>query len=122
MHTTKALRKLFYQSVPSMHVTRLNTFLDVVQALAQDARATLTSLGRGLVGQTYDKHKIKRVDRLLSNATLYQERHSIYSALSRRLLQGLPEVIIAIDWSPLCADQSWHLHHPLHAVTGCSLL
>jgi hypothetical protein len=121
MHTTKVLHKLLYQSVPSMHATRLNTFLDVVQALTQGARATLTSLGRGLVGKTYDKHKIKRVDRLLSNAMLYQECHSIYSALCRRLLQGLSEVIIAIDWSPLCADQSWHLLRAAIPVGGRSL-
>ena len=60
MHTIQVLHKLLYQSVPSMHATRLNTFLLVVQALTQGARATPTSLGRGLVGLIYDKHKIKR--------------------------------------------------------------
>ena len=88
MHTVKVLHKLLYQSVPSMHATRFNTLLVVVQSLTQGARASVTSLGRGLPGQAYDKHKIKRVDRLLSNAALYQECHSVYSALTRRLLRG----------------------------------
>ena len=59
MHTVKVLHKLLYQSVPSMHTTRLNTFLITVPALTQGAHATVTSLGRGLMGQAYDKHKIK---------------------------------------------------------------
>jgi hypothetical protein len=95
--------------VSPIHAARLNTIIASVQALTQGARATVTSLGRGLIGKAYDKHKIKRVDRLVSNAQLYQECHSIYSALTRRLLLGLSEVIIAIDWSPLRADQSWQL-------------
>ncbi len=121
MHTFKVLHKLLCQSVPSMHATRLNTFLIAIQALTQGARATVTSLGRGLAGQAYDKHKIKRVDRLLSNAMLYRESHAIYNALTRRVLQGLSEVIIAIDWSPLCADQSWHLLRAAIPVGGRSL-
>jgi hypothetical protein len=121
MHTAKVLHKLLIQSVPSIHATRLNTVIVSVQALTQGARATVTSLGRGLMGKAYDKHKIKRVDRLLSNARLYQERHSIYNALTRRLLLGLSEVIIAVNWSPLCADQSWQLLRAAIPVGGRSL-
>ena len=121
MHTAKVLHKLLAQSVPSIHATRLNAIIASVQSLAQGARATVTSLGRGLMGQAYDKHKIKRVDRLLSNAQLYQERHSIYCALTRRLLLGLSQAIIAIDWSPLCADQSWQLLRAAIPVGGRSL-
>jgi hypothetical protein len=95
--------------------------LAAVQALTRGAQATITSLGRGLTGTAYIKHKIKRVDRLLSNPYLYQERHFIYKALSGRLLLGLSEAIIAIDWSPLCADQSWHLLRAAIPVGGRSL-
>jgi len=121
MHTVKVLHKLLSQSVPSIHTARLKSFIATVQSLSHGASATVTSLGRGLFGLTYDKHKIKRVDRLLSNAQLYQERHSIYCALTRRLLLGLSEVIIAIDWSPLCADQSWQLLRAAIPVGGRSL-
>ena len=109
MHTTKVLHKLLHQSVPSIHASRLKIFLLAVQALTQGARATVTSLGRGLTGLAFDKHKIKRVDRLLSNALLYRESHAIYCAMTRQILQGLSEAVICIDWSPLCADQSTHL-------------
>ena len=64
----------------------------------------MTSIGRGLAGNVYDKHKIRRMDRLVSNPLLYRERHAIFTALTQRIVNGLSEPIIAIDWSPLCAD------------------
>jgi len=81
MHTVKVLHTLLRQSVPSIHATRLDSVIATVQSIVYGARATVTSLGRGLSGKAYDKHKIKRVDRLLSNSILYQERHAIYLAV-----------------------------------------
>lgn len=121
MHTIKVLHKLFRQSVPSIHATRLRTLMAAVQAITQGAKASVTSLGRGLAGNVYDKHKIKRMDRLLSNKHLYQEAHAVYSALTQALLKGLSEPIIAIDWSPLCADQSGQLLRAAIPVGGRSL-
>ncbi len=121
MHTVKVLHTLLRQSVPSIHATRLDSVVATVQSIVYGARATVTSLGRGLSGKVYDKHKIKRVDRLLSNSFLYRERHVIYQALTRRLLQQVSEAIIAIDWSPLCADQQWHLLRAAIPVGGRSL-
>jgi len=95
--------------------------LIAVQVLTEGAKASVTSLGRGLPGHAYDKHKIKRIDRLLSNDFLYQERHQIYSALTQQLLSRLPDPVIAIDWSPLCADQSWQLLRAAIPVGGRSL-
>ena len=118
MHTVAVLHKLLLQSVPAMHATRLNTFMAAVQALTQGAKASVTSLGRGLTGRVYDKHKIKRMDRLLSNPHLQQETQAIYSTLTQQLLTALAEPIIAIDWSPLCADQSWQLLRAAIPVGG----
>lgn len=116
-----ALYNLLHRSAPSIHITRLRAMLAAIQALTTGAQATVTSLGRGLAGPTFIKHKIKRIDRLLSNPHLYRERHFIYRALTRQLLNSLPQTIIAIDWSPLCADQSWHLLRAAIPVGGRSL-
>ncbi len=86
MHTVAVLHKLLLQSVPAMHATRLNTLMAAVQTLTQGAKASVTSLGRGLAGSVYDKHKIKRMDRLLSNQHLQQETQAIYGALTKQLL------------------------------------
>lgn len=121
MHAMSLLHKVIGKRCGDIHATRLNTFFSIVVALTAGATASVTSLGRGLVGNTFDKHKIKRADRLLSNDYLYQKRHQIYSALIRQLLTGLPEPVIAIDWSPLCADQSWQLLRAAIPVGGRSL-
>jgi hypothetical protein len=84
-------------------------------------QASVTSLGRGLAGNAYGKHKIKRMDRLLSNPHLYQERFSIYSAITETIIANVSEPIIAIDWSPLCADQSFQLLRAAIPVGGRSL-
>jgi hypothetical protein len=121
MHTPRVLNDLLRHSAPSIHATRLKAMLAAVQALTTGTQATVTSLGRGLMGAAYVKHKIKRIDRLLSNPHLYQERHVIYRVMTGRLLKCLPEVIIAVDWSPSCADQSWHLLRAAIPVGGRSL-
>ena len=61
------------------------------------------------------------MDRLLSNKHLCKESHAIYTALIQRILQCIAEPIITIDWSPLCADQSWQLLRAAIPVGGRSL-
>jgi len=121
MYARTLLHRILGKRCPSIHATRLNTCYFAVQSLVDGAKATVTSLGRGLSGTAYDKHKIKRIDRLLSNQSLYQEMKTIYSALADTLLKGLPEPVILIDWSPLCADQSWQLLRAALPVGGRSL-
>lgn len=121
MNTTAVLHKLLSQALSSIHAVRLDALMAAVDSLARGAKASVTSLGRGLAGEAYGKHKIKRMDRLLSNQHLYQERLSIYSAVTRQIVSHLSEPIIAIDWSPLCADQSWQLLRAAIPVRGRSL-
>lgn len=121
MHTVKLLHKLLSRSVPFIHTTRLDAFIAAIQALTRGASASVTSLGRNLTGNSYDKHKIKKIDRLLSNKHLYKERHAIYTVLTQQLLNRISQPVISIDWSPLCADQSWQLLRAAIPVGGRSL-
>lgn len=121
MYATALLHKILDKRCSEIHAARLNICYLAVQALVQGSKAAVTSLGRGLSGSAYDKHKIKRIDRLLSNQALYKELKTFYSALVSVLLKGLSEPIILIDWSPLCADQSWQLLRAALPVGGRSL-
>jgi hypothetical protein len=121
MHTASILSKFLHNVLPSIHAARSKALILAIEALACGAQACVTSLGRGLSGTAYPKHKIKRMDRLLSNPHLYQERFSIYSAITNMLVKGLPEPVITIDWSPLCADQSWQLLRAALPVGGRSV-
>ena len=121
MYARTLLHKNLGKRCHDIHTTRLDTCWLAVQALIDGAHATVTSVGRGMPGCAYDKHKIKRVDRLLSNPLLHQEPPVIYSALTRELLKNMSEPIVLIDWSPLCADQSWQLLRAALPVGGRSL-
>ncbi len=76
--------------------------MQAVQAVTQGAQVFITSLGRHLQGNAFDKHKIKRMDRLVANPHVFRERLLIYKAVTTTLLNGLAEPIIVVDWSPLC--------------------
>lgn len=121
MYATSLLHKTLSGRCLDIHAARMNVCYLAVQSLVEGAKANVTSLGRGLSGTAYDKHKIKRIDRLLSNKALHQELKTIYSALANTVLKDLPEPIILIDWSPLCADQSWQLLRAALPVGGRSL-
>ncbi len=96
MHTVSVLHKLLARSVP-IHAIRLNAAIAAVQALTHGAKATVTSLGRHLAGSAF------------------------YTVLTQHLVKGLPEPVIVIDWSPLCADQSWQLLRAALPVGGRSI-
>ncbi len=64
MYATSLLHKILNHSCCDIHAARLNACYLAVQSLVEGAKATVTSLGRGLSGTAYDKHKIKRIYRL----------------------------------------------------------
>jgi len=121
MHASKVLHKLITRSAPSIHQTRLTSLIAAVTSAASGAKLCITSLGRGLSGPTLDKHKIKRVDRLVSNRHLYQECTKIYAALTEFVLANRSQPIIIIDWSPLCGDLSHQLLRAAVPVGGRSI-
>lgn len=121
MYAITLLHKTLDVHCSDIHADGLNTCYLAVQSLVEGALAAVTSLGRGLSGAAYDKRKIKRIDRLLSNQVLHQELKSLYSVLAHRLLRALVEPIILIDWSPLSADQSCQLLRAALPASGRSL-
>ena len=64
-------------SVPTMPATRLSSLLAHVEELLIGQRLGLTAVGRHLRGNTQEKDKIKRADRLVGNHHLGSERRSV---------------------------------------------
>lgn len=105
MHATAVLQKLLRRSIPSLHLKRLTTLVAVVGSALQGGRLTLSALGRSLNGGCAVRHRIKRVDRLLGNTHLHQDRLLFYRCLCDLLLAGRPEPILIVDWSDLRPDR-----------------
>lgn len=86
---------------PNIHKTRKISIHACIRSLMHGADGTVTSIGRGIKSEAYEKHNIKRADRLLSNVHLWHELPQIYTALSLHLCKFTPNPIIHIDWSDL---------------------
>jgi hypothetical protein len=109
MHATAVLQKLLRRSIPSIHLKRLAAVTAIVGSALCGRRLTLSALGRNLDTSCAVRHRVKRVDRLLGNAHLQDERLLFYRVLCDLLIGARPEPILIVDWSDLKADQSWHL-------------
>lgn len=82
--------------------TKQKALIEMTSSLLNNSRLTLTSLGRHMQGEAFVKHKIKRVDRWLSNDALYNQSLEIYKAVFSSLLSKRKELNILIDWSGCC--------------------
>jgi hypothetical protein len=80
MHPIAVLHQHLQKAVPSIHGTRLKALMAAVGSVLCGAQVSITSLGRGLSNTAFIKHKIKRMDRLIGNTRLYQERWRFYAA------------------------------------------
>jgi len=81
----------------------------------------LTSLGRHIRGDTLEKHKIKRIDRLLGNHRLNHERRAVYQWMCRLLVAQCSRPCINVDWSDIDTAKKLFLLRAAVSVGGRAL-
>jgi len=121
MHALKVLHNKLQHACPFIHQKRLAILVLAIHALLIGQRLSLTQLGRRLASKALVKHNIKRIDRLLSNPHLYQERNSLYHFMSQELLNGHQRPLMIVDWSELTTDRDFHLLRASLPVGGRAL-
>lgn len=121
MRAIAVLQKLFRRSIPSVHLKRLITLTDVVGGAVRGGRLTLSAIARSLEGPCSVRHRVKRVDRLLGNAHLHQERLLFYRMLCDLLIGRRQEPVVIVDWSDLRPDRRWQLLRASVWVHGFAL-
>jgi hypothetical protein len=99
MHVARVLSRWLEERRLVEHKTRNAALVRVVAAALDGAKLSLTHLGRARSGDTFEKHHIKAVDRLLGNPRLHVERAGIYAAIGRTVLRGIKRPVIVVDWS-----------------------
>lgn len=82
-----------------MHRTRLKTLSAVLMGFLECARLGVCAIGRGMGGPVKPRHRIKRVDRFLSNARFDQTE--IMAGLLAEVAARCRRVIVALDWVEL---------------------
>lgn len=104
-----------------MHQKRISALCAAVNSLMDGASLTLTSLARNLAGQAKERHRIRKMDRLLGNQHLHLEKKAIYCAINKLLIKK-EQPIIAIDWSCLSSKDGRYLLRASVALKGRSLV
>lgn len=87
MAVDELLKEHLSISCPHIHSARLQAVVDVTTGLQKSRNLSLTAIGRELSDNTSIKHRVKKVDRLLSNRRLYEEISDLYEGLSGYVLQ-----------------------------------
>lgn len=87
------------QNSCEIHTTRLEALFTGVQALLNCSKLTVVNLGRGIENNVKVKHNINRMNRLVGNQKLHDDRIQLYSHLAKRILGSKKNPIITIDWS-----------------------
>lgn len=78
MQVVKLLHELSAQSLSEMHQSRREALWAGVGGVLRGGQASLTQIGRSLETKAHEKHAIKRIDRLLGNGHLWNERAQCY--------------------------------------------
>src|ERR1700733_5328774 len=104
LRASQIIRGFCGKSLGQFHAARVAALLQVVDAVGNAGRLSLTALGRALRPTTTPKHRIKRVDRLLGNLRLQLELNNWYALLARKLLKSQRRPLIALDWTQVSCD------------------
>lgn len=118
MHGLQLLHTLLSKSCSKIHSIRLKALEDAVSSLLINNKLTLVQIGRHLSGPARIKNKIKKVDRLLGNKYLYQEREEIYRALCCKLISSSSRPIILVDWSGVTHCGAFHMIRACLPING----
>ncbi len=99
MRDIAILHDLLSKQCPEIHAKRLDSLMLATASLLDGNQLSLTELGRNICGPVAAKHNIKRMDRLLGNASLHQQRQVLYRWHARLLCRANPMPIVLVDWS-----------------------
>lgn len=84
---------------PKIHQKRINSLMVATESLLDGNQLSLTQLGHNITSSVAAKHNIKRIDRLLGNHQLAQDKITLYQWHSRYLWGSNPMPIILVDCS-----------------------
>lgn len=121
MHATLLLNKHLSRVCQGIHKKRMTALMDMVQACIQGKKLSVSGLGRAIKNVVFEKHNIKRADRLIGNPALNQERGQIYRVLARWVISQQHRPIILVDWSKLSTDGHYHALRASLPVGGRAL-
>jgi hypothetical protein len=101
MRAIQIIQRQFRPDLERVHLARFRLVFAAVFTALRCGRISLTALGRAISETTSQKHGIKRIDRLLGNVRLYEERIAFYQAIARRLVSASSRPLVIVDWTAI---------------------
>ncbi len=96
MNVRQLKSKYLLDVTPTMHkVRRLSLFVAIESAI-NGGVLSVTGLGRNIDNRAYEKHRIKRVDRLCGNVHLQQEIPLVYSRMCAAILAKINNLVFML--------------------------
>ncbi len=120
MHAQRIIQDLLDADCSFMHARRRACVAAMVEAGSKGG-LSLMGMSRVVSGAAGIRHRIKRCDRLLGNSKLEKERPLVYGSMAQRILRGMTQPLIIVDWSDLCPDRSQQLLRAALIVQGRAL-
>jgi hypothetical protein len=121
MREIEILHNSLVNYCPEIHLKRVNSLIVGCHALLLGNRLTLTELGRNIDSQCRTKHSIKRMDRLLGNSHLHDERLAVYRWYARQIISSNPMPIVLVDWADVREHQRLMVLRASVALRGRSI-
>jgi len=121
MNVPRFLSRSVARVTPTMHKIRRACFFAAIESAMNGGSLSVTGLGRNICNMALEKHRIKRIDRLCSNAKFHREIKSIYHRLATQAIGQLPRPVIHIDWSDMDDRKAHFLLRASLAAQGRSL-
>lgn len=120
MRASEVLQKVFGSALDRLHAFQRRNLALAVDALTACRRLTLMDLARAWPGALRVRAPLKRLDRLLSNASMHAKREGLHVAMATWLLVAKRPLIV-VDWSDLKGDGRWCLLRAAVPVGGRTL-
>jgi len=121
MQATQLINTHLKKMCQAIHKKRMKALMIMVESCIQGNKLSVTGLGRAIKNAVYEKHNIKRADRLIGNLALNQERGLLYRMMGKWIIGNQKSPVILVDWSDLSSNRSFHLLRASLPVGGRAL-
>lgn len=122
MHFSGLLHKVFGHRSIGIDKRVHRTLLAASKTLCECKNLSIAGLGRHLITKVAVKHVIERMDRLLGNGRLHNNRERYCRAMIQSLVGASPRPVILMDWSGLTRCGEYHFLRASVPVGGWALV
>lgn len=122
MQVVKLLHNMLKKKLNFIHSVRLSSLMSVVHTATTTNKLYLTGLGRNIINKCKTGSNIQKVDRLVGNKHLHQERHYFYQAMLSNVIKENSTPWIHIDWSCINSVTNLYVLRASVSMTGRSIV